>query len=132
MPAKMNNQETMEVASERLQLNVNDSPLGPARIELIASTLVERAQETAQPGVFLSHYQVYGPDVMSLKLELEDTVPELRDKIWYDKDNGKSKAQVVGAVASSVTQMDCMRCLQILRSTACVQVSEITSTSSCI
>eukprot|EP01046_Picozoa_sp_COSAG06_P009281 COSAG06_NODE_482_length_15147_cov_9.932815_1_plen_49_part_10 len=49
MPAKMNNQETMEVASERLQLNVNDSPLGPARIELIASTLVERAQETAQP-----------------------------------------------------------------------------------
>lgn len=101
MPAKMNNQETMEVASERLQLNVNDSPLGPARIELIASTLVERAQETAQPGVFLSHYQVYGPDVMSLKLELEDTVPELRDKIWYDKDNGKSKASVVGAVASS-------------------------------
>jgi hypothetical protein len=90
LPLEMKNQEIMETASEQLQLETTDSPLGSSRINLIAAALAERAKSTAQPGVFLSHYQVHGPDVMALKLELEDTIPELAGMIWYDKDEDPS------------------------------------------
>ena len=40
--------------------------------------------------MFLSHYQLYGPDVMDLKGQLEARCPELRGSIWYDKDDEPS------------------------------------------
>ena len=76
-----------EIASH-LGLDVDLKTANPKEVVAeIHDAIVETSER--HDGVFLSHYQMYGPDVMSLKAELVAAGMD-GQRIWYDKDNDPS------------------------------------------
>jgi hypothetical protein len=86
---------TIHHASTRLQVAFNPATdtLASA-VARISDRVVANARAEEQGGIFLSHYQLYGPDVMELKGELERACPQLRGSIWYDKDQDPSEEEM--------------------------------------
>ena len=66
----------------------------PAQVSMITAAIRSRVAEREEPdGIFLSHCQQYGAEVMHLKGQLERHCPQLAGKVWYDKDRGATAEQ---------------------------------------
>ena len=77
-------------------------PTAETNVSKIVQEIREKIVESTrcEDGVFLSHYQMYGPDVMDLKGALVKAGIE-HDKIWYDKDNDPSEKNMRLGVRNS-------------------------------
>lgn len=94
--------QAIKAAAETLDLQFKQEDDVHVKVRRIRKELVQLGHSYEnQDGVFLSHYQVYGPDVMELKSELERTCPALRGKIWYDKDRDPSPEEMRLGVKNS-------------------------------
>ena len=101
LESTLDDQDTISQARAALHL----PELQPAA-ETNVSKVVQELRETivestrCEDGVFLSHYQMYGPDVMDLKGALVKAGIE-HAKIWYDKDNDPSERNMRLGVRNS-------------------------------
>eukprot|EP01051_Picozoa_sp_SAG22_P004971 SAG22_NODE_283_length_13027_cov_25.568535_2_plen_531_part_00 len=110
----------IDEAARKLGLGDNaadlaDSP--PGRVAALYDKMIENIKaEEDSDGIFLSHYQLYGHQVMHLKGELERHCPLLKQssssprmrasqmsgtKIWYDKDENPTEENMRLGVMSN-------------------------------
>ncbi len=102
LESAMNDKDTIKEARAKLRLpewQSSDTETNvSSTVQEIRDTIVKNA--TCEDGVFLSHYQMYGPDVMDLKGALVKAGIE-KERIWYDKDNDPSERNMRLGVRNS-------------------------------
>lgn len=97
----MTETDTIQHAQTVLQLQLstaNDGGVWADVIKEIQEAIVQRTE--VNDGIFLSHYQMYGPDVMDLKQTLIRAGMD-GARIWYDKDNDPSEKSMREGVRDS-------------------------------
>lgn len=99
MDMDTSDEETISQVQKQLQLSAaNDGRDWADVVKEIQQAIVQSSE--VQDGIFLSHYQMFGPDVMDLKQRLINAGMD-GGRVWYDKDNDPSEKSMREGVRDS-------------------------------